>query len=218
MQIKSLSGRSSHTSVHCSIIYNSQAQKQLYISHFLIHSFIFIHVHTHTHNALLFIHNKEGKSCHLWQNRWNLRALCKLEQVRKIKYYVVTYMWNLIKTELIENRFVVARGRVWEWGQWVKVVKSYKFPVIRGINSRGVMHSMMTIINNSVPFTWKLLRVDLKNPQHNNKKNFCYYVKLSMLPKFIVVIILQYIHRWPQLMIFQLYEDVKAISSSRNIL
>ena len=111
---------------------------------------------------------------------------------------------------------MVARGRAWEWTQWMKVVKSYKFPVIRWINSRGVMYSMMSIINNSVPFIWKLLRVDLKNPQHNNKKNFCYYVKLLMLPKFIVVMVLQYIHKWLQLTIFQLYDGVKAISSSRN--
>ena len=57
------------------------------------------------------------------------------------------------------------------------------------------MYSMMSIINNSVPFIWKLLRVDLKNPQHNNKKNFCYYVNLLMLPKFIVVMVLQDIHK-----------------------
>ena len=38
------------------------------------------------------------------------------------------------------------------------LIKVYKFPVIRGINSRELMYSLVTIVNNNVLHNWKLLR------------------------------------------------------------
>ena len=44
------------------------------------------------------------------------------------------------------------------WMKWVKGVQRNIFPVINSINSRDVIHSMVTILNNIILFTWKLLR------------------------------------------------------------
>lgn len=50
------------------------------------------------------------------------------------------------------------------------VVKSYKFSVIRYINSGNVMFSIMTIINNTVIITLKIAkRISLKSSQHKKK-------------------------------------------------
>ena len=66
-------------------------------------------------------------------------------------------MWNPgEKNEFIEteSRLVIA----WEWGNGEMLVKGYELPVIRGISSGGLMYSWVTIINNTVLYTWKLLR------------------------------------------------------------
>lgn len=38
------------------------------------------------------------------------------------------------------------------------LIKGYTLPVIRGINSRELMCSLVTIVNNNVLHNWKLLR------------------------------------------------------------
>ena len=56
----------------------------------------------------------------------------------------------------------VARG----WGGRRKgemVVKSYKFPAIKQINLGDLIHSMVTIINNTVLSLKVVKRVDLKS-------------------------------------------------------
>ena len=52
-------------------------------------------------------------------------------------------------SELIDtkNRLVVAKGRRWDLGNMVKVVKKYKLPVI---SSGDVMHNVVTIVNSTV--------------------------------------------------------------------
>ena len=40
-----------------------------------------------------------------------------------------------------------AQGKV---ETWMKVIKRYKLPVIRQINTRHVMYNMMTIVNTAV--------------------------------------------------------------------
>lgn len=51
-------------------------------------------------------------------------------------------------TKLTEN-FTTNRGKVWGWGKWVKVIKEYKFAVIKSVSSRDVKYSsMVTIVNN----------------------------------------------------------------------
>ena len=58
---------------------------------------------------------------------------------------------NKPKNKLLdtENRLVVARdsGRGWGVSKWVKGVKRYKIPVI---SPRGIMYSIVTIVNNTV--------------------------------------------------------------------
>lgn len=43
-------------------------------------------------------------------------------------------------------------------GEWVMVVKGYKVPVTRWISSGDLMYSMVTAVNNTVLYNWKLLR------------------------------------------------------------
>lgn len=46
-----------------------------------------------------------------------------------------------------EIGFVVTRGGGRGWGNWIKVVKKYKFPVIRQVSTTDIMYSMMTVVN-----------------------------------------------------------------------
>jgi len=39
-----------------------------------------------------------------------------------------------------------------EWMKWVKRVKRYKLEVIKYISPGDVMYSMVTIVNNTVPY------------------------------------------------------------------
>lgn len=48
---------------------------------------------------------------------------------------------------------MVARG----WKGWGDVGQQIQTSVIRGISSRNLVYSMVTIINNTVLYTWKLL-------------------------------------------------------------
>ena len=50
-----------------------------------------------------------------------------------------------------ESRLVLARG--WGSGNGEMLVKGYKLPVIRGLSSGNLMHSMVTIVNNTVLYT-----------------------------------------------------------------
>ena len=52
-------------------------------------------------------------------------------------------------------------------------IRKHKLPIVN--QSRGdALHSMVTVINNTVLYTLKLLRVDLKSSYEN--KTFCNYV------------------------------------------
>ena len=35
-------------------------------------------------------------------------------------------------------------------GNWIKVVKSYKLPVIRYVNSRDALYNMMSVVNTAI--------------------------------------------------------------------
>ena len=52
------------------------------------------------------------------------------------------------KTKLREReiRFVVTSGK----GNWIKVVKSYKLPVIRYVNSQDALYNMMSVVNTAI--------------------------------------------------------------------
>lgn len=62
------------------------------------------------------------------------------------------------KTELTEteNRIVVAGD--WEIWKWELLVKGYKCPGTRGVSSEALIHSMVTLVNNTALYIYKLLR------------------------------------------------------------
>ena len=54
--------------------------------------------------------------------------------------------------------FMITKGGgKWE-GELDKGSQKYKFPVIRQINIRDVMYSMINTVNTAVCYIWKLLR------------------------------------------------------------
>ena len=73
----------------------------------------------------------------------------------KDKYHMISYVESE-EAELIdmESRFVHARG----WGNKAIPVKGCRFPGIRSIKFQDLADGMMTVIDNPVLYTWKLLR------------------------------------------------------------
>lgn len=65
-------------------------------------------------------------------------------------------MWNLKKAKLIEtkNSLVVARSRGWGWG----VREMGEIPVVRLTSPGDVMCNLVTTVNDTVLYIWKLLR------------------------------------------------------------
>lgn len=71
-------------------------------------------VMVYIHNGILLNH-KNGKTCHMQQQGWTLRALCSVKLIKWRKAnYDFTNMWNLnTKTKTNsqkQNRLVVTRG------------------------------------------------------------------------------------------------------------
>ena len=62
------------------------------------------------------------------------------------------------KAKLIEtgSRMVVSRGC--ESGKWGHVCKGYRLPVMGWVSSGDGMYSRVTLVNNTILYTWKLLR------------------------------------------------------------
>ena len=90
----------------------------------------------------------------LWRQyaKWN-----RLDRARQV-LYDFSYKWNFLKSW-------THRNRVWNSGyqrlgsgeNGEMLVKVYKFPVITWASSGYMMYIRMTIINNTVLYTWKLL-------------------------------------------------------------
>ena len=69
---------------------------------------------------------------------------------------------QLIETE---NQMMVARG----WGNGKMLVISYKLPIIKWINSRDLMYSMVTLVsNNNIIYLKAAKRIDLKCSHHTH--------------------------------------------------
>lgn len=90
-----------------------------------------------------------------------LLNLCRLSlcvssmQLRNIKpwyhLYVLSKEAKLIETE---SKVVATRAQGWEkWGD----ADQDRLPVIRWIISKDLTYSMVTVINNTILYTWKLL-------------------------------------------------------------
>ena len=58
-------------------------------------------------------------------------------------------------------------------GKWIKVVKSYKRPVMKRRNHGDVIYSMVTIVNSStvLPYLEVAKRINLKSPHHKQIVN-----------------------------------------------
>ena len=66
-----------------------------------------------------------------------------------LKYKLNKELKRKKKKQLKKEQITIAWDRGWEeWRKWVKVVKGYKLPVIRGENSEDVMDSMEMTVNN----------------------------------------------------------------------
>lgn len=74
-------------------------------------------------------------------------------------------MWNLKKhqTHWNKKKILIAVGTEGgKYGKWMKVVKGYKLPVIKWINSRDVYTAWLhyNTVNHTVFHIYRMLRVD----------------------------------------------------------
>ena len=46
-----------------------------------------------------------------------------------------------------ESRFVVARGGVEKWAEWIEIFKRYKCPFKKPLSPRNTMYSEVTIVS-----------------------------------------------------------------------
>ena len=74
----------------------------------------------------------------------------------------LTYNMDSNKAELIETEYYGSCQQLlwgwWCWEKWDMLVKGYKLIIIRWTGSGDLMYSMVSIFNNSLLYTWKLLR------------------------------------------------------------
>lgn len=49
-------------------------------------------------------------------------------------------------------------------------IKECKFSLVKGIGSEDLMYSMVTMVNIMELYIWKLMRMDLKHPQHTQRE------------------------------------------------
>ena len=111
--------------------------KRLAYLHLYLYLHIYIHTHTHTH-----IHTMEYYSAikmTIWRDLAAIMLSETSDRERQI-LYDLTYMWNFKKTKpnkqkstkFIEKRSYLwlSEAESWSRGNWRKVVKKYKFPVI----------------------------------------------------------------------------------------
>lgn len=120
-------------------------------------------------------------------------ARWKRSQTEKDKYGTTSPICRIKKTKTSQKQRVnwwlpgeVYGGNGWRWSV-------FKLSVIRWIHSRVGMHSLATIVNNTVLCTWKLLRVNLRCSHHTNRVTKW---DADALTNLIVVPISQYIHIW----------------------
>lgn len=75
----------------------------------------------------------------------------------------LTYIENLPSKTKQKRRtdWWLPEARSGRWGKQIKVVKRYKFPVIRLISFRDVMSSIINIVNNSV-YLKVAIRIDIQ--------------------------------------------------------
>ena len=72
-------------------------------------------------------------------------------------------MRNLKKAALIETEIRMVVAMTWGWGKWGDIGQKAQISSIRQISSGDPTYSMVTIINNNILHTCKLLREEILN-------------------------------------------------------
>lgn len=110
----------------------------------------------------------------IWTTWINIENIIpsEISQTQKDKYRLgLTYTWNLKRVKLteVETRREVVRG--WGWaGQRMRKCWSKCTNFQLWVRSTDLMYSIVTIVNNTVLYTWNLLRVHLKCSHHTPKE------------------------------------------------
>ena len=89
-----------------------------------------------------------------------------------------------------ESRVVITR----DGGNGEMLFKVHKIPGTIWVSSRALMYNIMIIVNNTIQYTWKLLREQILNflTTKKKKKEKLYEIR-EVLANATVIIILQYI-------------------------
>ena len=105
------------------------------------------HTYTHTHRTILFSHKKERNP-----------AICN-NMIATGGYCTKWYKSDKERQILCRNREHIGgcQGQAKEVGNGWRLTENYKLPIVR-ISSGNVMYSMVTIVNNTVLYIWKVLR------------------------------------------------------------
>ena len=74
--------------------------------------------------------------------------LSEISQTEKDKYYTISLTYRILKSQIHRVEWwLPGTGGVRQWGE---LVKGYKLSARRWINSRYLIHSIVTIVNNTI--------------------------------------------------------------------
>lgn len=127
------------------------------------HTCIYVHTHDEGYST---IKNKEILAFMTWVNTEDT-ILSEISQRKANTVWSHWYVESKKKVKLTkkQSRMVVVRG--WGRGNGEMLLKGYKFSFL---SSKNIICSLVTIANNSVLYTWNLLRANLKWTHHTHKK------------------------------------------------
>ena len=87
---------------------------------------------------------------------YNKKVFNRLSEISQTKTWFHLYVQSN-KVELKETEWINGYQELECWGNGKRLVKGHKPSVVRWISSSYLMHSMVTIVNNTILYTWKLL-------------------------------------------------------------
>lgn len=87
----------------------------------------------------------------------------------------IRHVWKLKKKKnlTLRNRVKMWLPRPGWWRNGKMLVKRYKLPVTRWVNSHDLMYSMVIMVNNTVLYTQNLLKINLKHSYYTHKIQLC---------------------------------------------
>ena len=142
-----------YSHVHCRIIHNSKHMETT-----CVHQPMNAKEMRSIYTRVLFSYKNKRKSCHLQQRGWILQHYAKWNMLSGEKNTVWSHLYVYSKIfELIETKQNGGCQGLRSQGTREIVVKRHKLLVIRWISSGHLRHSMVTTVNNTVLYTWKLL-------------------------------------------------------------